>query len=54
MKPAVVINYNEETGSVDLADNYMHYYAMARNGQKVNHMKIFCCLMDVCANIYNA
>jgi hypothetical protein len=35
MKPAVVINFNKEIGSVDLADNYVHCYVMARNGLKV-------------------
>jgi hypothetical protein len=34
VKPAIVVNYNKEIGSVDLADNYMHYYAMARNQLK--------------------
>jgi hypothetical protein len=36
MKPAVIINYHEDIGGVDLGDHHLHYYAMARNPLIIN------------------
>nr|CAI5851431.1 unnamed protein product [Callosobruchus analis] len=46
-KPAVVEQYNQKMGGVDLTDNMLHFYAIARTHLKKYYKKIFLHFIDI-------
>ncbi|XP_023230290.1 piggyBac transposable element-derived protein 4-like [Centruroides sculpturatus] len=52
MKPECVLHYNQKMGGVDLLDQHIHNYHLARKRGKKYYKKIFFQLLDL--SIYNA
>ncbi|XP_067122000.1 piggyBac transposable element-derived protein 4-like [Centruroides vittatus] len=52
MKPQVVVHYNKTMGGVDLLDQHLHDYTVARKRGKKYYKKIFFQLLDI--SLYNA
>ncbi|XP_023219038.1 piggyBac transposable element-derived protein 4-like [Centruroides sculpturatus] len=48
VKPQVIVDYNDTMGGVDLLDQHLHDYAVARKGGKNYYRKIFFHLVDFC------
>ncbi|XP_023210227.1 piggyBac transposable element-derived protein 4-like [Centruroides sculpturatus] len=52
MKPQVVVDYNNTMGGVDLLDQHLHDYTVARKRGKKYYKKIFFQLLDI--SLYNS
>lgn len=52
-KPVAVVDYNRYMGGVDMSDNCLHFYNVARNRLKKHYIKVFRHLMDMaCLNSF--
>jgi hypothetical protein len=46
-KPVAVLDYNKNMGGVDISDNLLHFYTIARNRLKKYYMKMFRHIFDI-------